>query len=154
MQTKTIVSDSTDIIRVTTLREGDAYRRLVKKVSYSDERTLALGIVTGLLNNGEEQVITATEVTLADGYQATPDIKQVVLSGDADLVLFPLTKDEYAEFFRQAKRAATRAVERATKEAAEKHSDLHAIEVLEDRLADGVLTMAEGHTIEQAPEGA
>ena len=116
MKTETFVKDSTDIIRVISLSEGDAYRRLVKK-GYGDDRQLAYGIVTGAMSNGEETVITATEVTLNDGYGSTPEIKQVTFAGDQDLVIFAAPIEDIREFMHQANRAQARKVEESEKAA-------------------------------------
>ena len=147
MKTETFVKDSTDIIRVISLSEGDAYRRLVKKHSYSEERTLAYGIVTGAMSNGEETVITATEVTLTDTSYGTPEIRQVTFAGDQDLVIFAAPIEDIREFMHQANRAQHRKMEEAEKAAQKANADKHQLETVLDRIIEGAVRPAEHQVI-------
>lgn len=147
MKTETFVKDSTDIIRVISLSEGDAYRRLVKKTSYSEDRQLAYGVVTGALSNGEETVITATEVTLDDGYSSTPTIKQVTFAGDQDLVIFAAPIEDIREFMHQANRAQIRKMDEAEKAAQKARDDKYQLEVVLDRIVEGAVRPAEHQVI-------
>lgn len=153
MKTQTFVKDSTDIIRVISLSEGDAYRRLVKRGYGSEERQLAYGIVTGTMSNGEETVITATEVTLADTYSATPTIKQVTFAGDQDLVIFAAPIEDIREFMHQVNRAQSQALESAEKALQKANADKYQLEVVLDRIVEGAVRPAQAEVIEQKPQG-
>lgn len=147
MKTETFVKDSTDIIRVISLSEGDAYRRLVKKHNYSEDRTLAYGVVTGAMSNGEETVITATEVMLGDGYGAAPEIRQVTFAGDQELVIFAAPIEDIREFMHQANRAQARKMEEADKAAQKANADKFQLETVLDRIVEGAVRPAEHQVI-------
>lgn len=146
MKTETFVKDSTDIIRVISLSDGDAYRRLVKK-GYSDDRQLAYGIVTGTMSNGEETVITATEVTLSDTYSSTPSIKQVTFAGDQDLVIFAAPIEDIREFMHQANRAMAEELVRKEDAAKKANADKFQVETVLDRIVEGAVRPAEHQVI-------
>lgn len=125
MQTQTLIKDTATVARVTQLEEGDAYRRLIPKDSYNESR-IALGLVTGVLNNGESVAITALEITKGR-YSSEAEIKTKVFEATNDLALFPADADEVQNILADARRAADRAVESARKslrEAEEKESEL------------------------------
>lgn len=125
MQTQTLIKDTATVARVTQLEEGDAYRRLIPKTTY-DEAQVALGLVTGVLNNGETVAITALEITKSR-YGATPEVKQQVFEATNDLALFPVDEEETLNIVADARRAAERSVESARKalrEAEEKEAEL------------------------------
>lgn len=143
MKTETFVKDSTDIIRVISLSDGDAYRRLVKKGYSGDDRQLAYGIVTGTMSNGEETVITATEVTMNDGYSMTPAIKQVTFAGDQDLVIFAAPIEDIREFMHQANRAMAEDVERKEEASRKANADKYQVETVLDRIVEGAVRPAE-----------
>lgn len=147
MKTETFVKDSTDIIRVISLSEGDAYRRLVKKGYSGDDRQLAYGIVTGAMSNGEETVITATEVTLNDTYTSTPTIKQVTFAGDQELVIFAAPIEDIREFMHQANRAMAEDVDRKEEAAKKANADKFQVETVLDRIVEGAVRPAEHQVI-------
>lgn len=143
METRTLIKDTATVARVTQLEEGDAYRRLIPKDSYNESR-IALGLVTGVLNNGESVAITALEITKGR-YSVEAEIKQKVFEATNDLALFPVDEEEVQNILADARRSADRSVESARKslrEAEEKEAEL-------DRVAD-LIRAASAHQIQDA----
>lgn len=92
MQTRNFIKDTTQILRVVELGEGDVYKRLIPKSAYREAK-LRFGIVTSTLNNGEHTVLTAIEVRNEDESHLPP-VGTEVFDTEADLILFPATRDE------------------------------------------------------------
>ena len=110
METRTLIKDTATVARVTALIEGDTYRRLIPKSTYESTR-IAVGVVTGVLNNGEQVAITALEVK--EGYGSEVEVK--VFDAETDLALFPADHDEALEILAAAQDYQRRSVERAEK---------------------------------------
>lgn len=110
MQTRTLIKDTATVARVTELTEGDTYRRLIPKSTYESTK-IAVGVVTGVLNNGESLAITALEVK--EGYGSEVEVK--VFDADQDLALFPADHTEVLEILGSAQNYQRSAVERAEK---------------------------------------
>lgn len=110
METRTLIKDTATVARVTQLTEGDTYRRLIPKTAYQSTK-IAVGVVTGVLNNGETLALTTLEV--AEGYGSEVEIK--VFDGDNDLALFPADHTEVLEILSGAQRYQRTAVESAEK---------------------------------------
>lgn len=134
METRTLIKDTATVARVTQLEEGDAYRRLIPKDTYSEPK-IALGLVTGVLNNGETIAITALEIT-KDRYSADAKVKTRVFEATNDLALFPVDADEVQNILAEARRQAERSVASARKslrEAEEKEAELsHVADMIAD----------------------
>ncbi len=111
MDTKHLVQASATAITITTLREGDVYKRLEK--DYSGYK-INFGIVTSVLFNGTDAAITAVEYASAysDGYK----IESKVFGGDVELLIFHATKEEIESHLADLKRSAESAVRKAEKE--------------------------------------
>ena len=110
METRTLIKDTATVARVTALIEGDTYRRLIPKSTYEPTK-IAVGVVTGVLNNGEQVAITALEVK--EGYGSEVEVK--VFDAETDLALFPADHAEALEILAAAQDHQRRAVERAEK---------------------------------------
>lgn len=110
METRTLIKDTATVARVTALIEGDTYRRLIPKSTYESTK-IAVGVVTGVLNNGEAVAITALEVK--EGYGSEVEVK--VFDAETDLALFPADHDEALEILAAAQDSQRRSVERAEK---------------------------------------
>lgn len=134
MQTKTLIKDTAQVARVHQLAEGDAYRRLMPKDSYRDAQ-MALGVVTGILNNGESIALTALEV--APGrFGGDAEVKEKVFEASDDLALFPVNDEETEVILSQARATAERSVttaEKSLRDARDKHDQL---EALADRITE------------------
>ena len=111
MQTQTLIKDTATVARVTQLTEGDTYRRLIPKSTYEGTK-IAVGVVTGVLNNGETIALTALEVK--EGYGSEVEVK--VFDAETDLALFPADHTEVLEILAAAQDFQRRAVERAERE--------------------------------------
>jgi hypothetical protein len=74
------VKASAQIITITELSEGDVYQRL------DGSSDLRYGLVTQVLNNGEDAVIQALEVK-SDYFGPKPEVK--TFGTDADVKIFP-----------------------------------------------------------------
>jgi len=111
LDTKHLVKASATAITITTLREGDVYKRLEK--DYSGYK-INFGIVTSVLFNGEDAAITAVEYSsnYSDGYK----IDSKVFGGDVELLIFHATKEEIESHLADLKRSANAAVSKAEKE--------------------------------------
>lgn len=110
MKTQTLVQDSAQIVRVVTLAEGDIYKRVDNKSTYSEAK-LSFGVVTSIMNNGESVAVTALEVQF-DGYNSA-SVRNRVFTADEDLQLFPATRGELLAHREDVMRAMRRAKESA-----------------------------------------
>lgn len=86
MQTKQIVQSSANVIRITKLVKGDVYKRFEQN---SDDTYF--GIVTDVLNDGINTIITATEYRKS---WSSINVSNKVIRGTQDFILFPATPDE------------------------------------------------------------
>jgi hypothetical protein len=111
MQTKTLIKDSAEVVRIVTLEPGDVYKRLVK-AAYAESFTIRIGIVQDVLSNGEQSAITALEFKPSYA-SVTPEI--VVFSGDEDVALFVATPAEVDVFFAEVEAESQRQVSAARK---------------------------------------
>lgn len=115
METRTLIKDSATVARVTQLQEGDAYRRLIPKTPYQPPK-MAVGVVTGVMNNGETVAITALEVDEANRYGASSPVKQQIFEADSDLALFPVVDGEVQEILADAQTEMRERVETKRRE--------------------------------------
>lgn len=86
MQTKQIVQSSANVIRITKLVKGDIYKRFEQN---SDDTYF--GIVTDVLNDGINTIITATEYRKS---WSSINVSNKVIRGTQDFILFPATPDD------------------------------------------------------------
>lgn len=114
MQVKTLIQPSAAIVRVTEVAPGNVYKRL-DKPSYGDER-LVFGVVTDVMNNGEQAVIVALEFVPV-GYSTTFTATIRTFNGDGEVALFPATPDEFKVALREAADVQYRAVSAAQADA-------------------------------------
>lgn len=145
MQTQTIIKDTAVVARVTALEEGSVYRRLIPKEHYESAQ-VALGIVTGVLNNGETVAITALEIQKSR-YGGEAEVKERVFEAENDLALFPANDDETQLILAEARLAAERNIataEKSLRDAREKHEKLESVS---DRISAGAQAVTEGGTV-------
>lgn len=152
MQTQTIIKDTAVVARVNSLEVGDAYRRLVPKSTYQESR-MVLGIVTGVMNNGETVALTALEI---DSDYSGSRIVQKVFEADDDLALFPVNDDETQVILEEARRAGERAIVQAEKSLREARERFDALEGVTERIASAQLRQlrkdADARAIEDTPQ--
>jgi hypothetical protein len=120
MQTKTLIKDSAEVVRIITLEPGDVYKRLVATPYGDGKHTIRIGIVQDVLSNGEQSAITALEFKPSYASVA-PEI--VVFAGDEDVALFTATPAEIDTFFAEVEAEAQRQVT-ATRTALGKAEDI------------------------------
>ena len=87
MQTQSIVRASAQAITITTLTQGDVYKRLIEQSYSADKYRAVIGIVQSVDFNGEDAMISALEVS--DG-----KVEMKVFGNDADLKIFSVSTDE------------------------------------------------------------
>lgn len=87
MQTQSIVRASAQTITITTLTQGDVYKRLIEQSYSADKYRAVVGIVQSVDFNGEDAMISALEVS--DG-----KVEMKVFGNDADLKIFSVSTDE------------------------------------------------------------
>lgn len=133
MKVNTIVRAAGEIVRVAELRSGDVYKRLQKK--YTDEYVMRFGYVTDVMMNGETAVLVAVEFTPPEYGSGTvaPEIK--TFHGDADLMLYPATPEEYMTSIDAAIAVQVREVEKSEQELATKRSVLDRMRAVTSALA-------------------
>ena len=125
METKQIVQASANVIRITKLVKGDIYKRF-------DDNYVYLGIVENIYNDGSNAIIESTEYR---NYYSSLEVKQNILRGDKDYVLFPATLDDFNLEFDEMERSLTRKIDDAEKTIKETQK---AIEITRS-LRDGTL---------------
>jgi hypothetical protein len=101
MQVSSIIQPAATVIRVTEVKPGDVYQRLVKATYSGDKDKVVFGMVMSVLVNGEDAAITAIEFTppMYAGF-IEPEVK--VFSGGTDVALFPATVEEWDTHMRGA----------------------------------------------------
>lgn len=112
MRTETLVRASADIIRITTLNEGDVYKRLADK-DYTGNYKALFGIVQSVDFNGVDTLISAIEFDSDFNGIGAP--KHKVFGADADLKLFATSLDEVNLHLDDVEKVSAAAVETATK---------------------------------------
>lgn len=111
MRTQTLVQASADIVTITTLRQGDVYKRLeVNASGYGEKYVLNFGVVTDVLHNGEDSVISALEFEVS-WTGVTPKLK--TFGTDSDLKLFDATPEEVRQHFGEVRDSTAKAVRAA-----------------------------------------
>ena len=90
MQIKKLVEAGATITRISTLAEGDLYKRAV--IDGTDTE-IHIGRVTAILSNGETIVVSALEA-YTGRYSSAPTVKSVAFQGNEDVTVFPLTDVE------------------------------------------------------------
>lgn len=108
METRTLVQGSAQIVRITSLKKGDVYKRL-ETTSYSSPK-LFFGTVTDVLNNGEQSSIIALEY---DSSYSSVEVNTKVFASDTELALFAADPREYADHLDKLEEAAKRAAKNA-----------------------------------------
>lgn len=122
MQTKTLIEASAEVLTITRLKAGDVYKRIAPP-TYSGDPALKLGVVTSVMNNGEDSAFTSLELTPT---YAGITAETKVFTAGMDLVIFPATPDEIQVHCTDAQRGADKAVQ----EAAEKLNSARATQAL------------------------
>lgn len=133
MDTQTIIQASAQVVTITNLKAGDAYKRFQEN-SYGDD-AIQFGVVQDVMHNGTDAAFTAFEF---DGYTAEAKLK--VYKAGADLAMFAATPDEIRTQIESVVAAAQRRLKdaRDVVEKAERVVEL-AVNVYSS-ISDGALT--------------
>jgi hypothetical protein len=104
VQTQQLIEASAEIITITRLKAGDVYKRLFDG-GYGTNRLTELryGVVTEVLNNGEDGAIVAIEMN--PGYNAVT-VEQKVYESGANVALFAATPEEIYAHQNEIEKAA------------------------------------------------
>lgn len=86
-----LIQTSAEVITILHLKKGDVYQRLEE---YSNEVEMRYGVVTGVLNNGTDAVITALEIG-KNRYESTVGVKQQVFKTGESPKIFSTTVEEF-----------------------------------------------------------
>lgn len=87
METKQAIQTSANVIRITSIKAGDVYKRFDE--SY-DDRTY-YGVVKNVHNDGQKAIIESVEYCYR--YNSL-DVSHKVLRGEKDYILFPASPEE------------------------------------------------------------
>jgi len=112
MQVQNIIQPAATIIRITEVKPGDVYQRLVKATYSGDKDKVVFGMVMSVLVNGEDAAITAIEFT-APMYGGTMEPEIKVFANGTDMALFPATVKEWNTHMSGALAKQTKEVEKA-----------------------------------------
>ena len=130
MEIKSIIKPQASQTRITTLEEGDIYRRVGKRSTYETGYTLYFGKVTGIMVNPDDGDSAITALEVSESGMGTLSVKTVVHDGSSDLSLYPVDREEFVTFLENARpevertvRTAEQTLEKAQRDA-EKFTDV------------------------------
>lgn len=106
MQTKQAIQTSANVVRITSIKPGDVYKRFEENY---DDKTF-FGLVKNVHNDGEKCIVEATEFIYR---YSTLDVQHKVLMGEKDYILFPSSPDELDLTLEEAKKSELRKIEKA-----------------------------------------
>lgn len=107
MKTANLIQAEANVVRITSLHEGDVVKILEK--DYADKYKTIFGVVTALYNSGEKSYVELT--TYEKSYsEVKGDIK--IYAGDVDLNIFPATVEEVQNHLKEALQDIERSLER------------------------------------------
>lgn len=112
MQVSNIIQPAATIIRITEVKPGDVYQRLVKGTYSGDTDKVVFGMVMSVLVNGEDAAITAIEFT-APMYSGSIEPQVKVFANGTDVALFPATVKEWNAHMSGALAKQAKEVEKA-----------------------------------------
>jgi hypothetical protein len=112
MQVQNIIQPAATIIRITEVKPGDVYQRLVKATYSGDKDRVLFGMVMAVLVNGEDAAITAIEFT-PPMYGGTTEPEVKVFANGTDMALFPATVEEWDTHMRGAISKQVKEVEKS-----------------------------------------
>ena len=94
MITQNLIQANATVVTIRTFKENDVYVRLLDGVQHNEDNQMVYGIVTGVLLNGEDVVITATEF-VKEQWQSTVKLVERVFKTGADIRVFATTKEKF-----------------------------------------------------------
>jgi hypothetical protein len=106
MQTQSIVRASAQAVTITTLTQGDIYKRLVEEQWTTNKYRAVIGIVQSVDFNGDDAMISALEISEGK-------VESKVFGNDSDLKLFAVSKDEATVLVDDQRKSVEQRVESA-----------------------------------------
>ena len=97
METRQIIQNSANVVRITHLKKGDVYKR-IDEATYGGP-SIYYGVVIELLNDGTKTFIETLEYKKDYG-QVTAEVK--VFAGDNDVSIYPASPDEVRHYLSDA----------------------------------------------------
>jgi len=93
METKNLIQQSANVIRLTNLKIGDVYKRVDTQYSSTE---IYYGVITDIMNDGENSFIEALEYT-----KSYSDVKATIkiFEGTKDVSIFPARIIDIKEYF-------------------------------------------------------
>jgi hypothetical protein len=110
VRTSTLVQATADVVTIVSLRRGDVYKRL-EESQYGGGTQLHFGVVTDVMHNGTDAVITALEFPM--DYSGAPTPKLKTFGTSADLRLFAAQPEEVRQHFGEVMDGSRRALNTA-----------------------------------------
>lgn len=135
MNIETLVKANANHVRVTQLSEGDVYKRLSETYGRPE---LKLGVVTGILSNGDTTVVTALEFD--DSYTSSERVKEYVMKSGENVAIFPATPEEIEVVTDRITDRAKDDVANARQALERKQDQQRRIADLMDRIGSGALS--------------
>lgn len=111
MRASTLVQATADVVTILSLRRGDVYKRLEESSYGAEKWSLQFGVVTDVMHNGEDAVISALE--FPQDWSGAPTPKLKTYGTGADLKLFAAQPEEVREHFRDLLEGSRREVAKA-----------------------------------------
>lgn len=108
--TQNFVQASARVVTITELAEGDVYQRLIESPHSNDQ--LRFGLVTSVLNNGQDVVIQAMEIK-EDYSGIKPEI--VTFGTNKEVSIFPADRNALAVHLEEARKSSERSLDSAQK---------------------------------------
>lgn len=97
MKTANLIQAETNILKITSLHEGDTVKILEKE--YNDRYKTTYGVVTALYNTGEKSFV---EFSLYEKSYSKIEAKIMVYDGSTDLNIFPANPTEVQIYLQEA----------------------------------------------------
>ena len=106
METRQAIQSTANVVRITTIKTGDVYKRF--DANYDDR--VFFGLVTQVHNDGKNTIIEATEYRYS---YSSLEVDYKVLRGEKDYILFPSSPEELNLELDKAKNSSKRKLEEA-----------------------------------------
>lgn len=125
----TVIKQAAEISVITSISAGDIYKRL-ETPSYGGPRVV-LGIVTDVLQNGEQAAVTAIEFIPPEYGAVEP--KMVTFAGDAEVSIYPVARQEFVSLIAALEERQASIVETAERDLTRKSGVLNQIRSLQQQ---------------------
>lgn len=107
MKTQTAIQSSANVIRITSVKAGDVYKRFADS-DYDDK--VYYGVVKSVHNDGEKAIIEAVEYCYK---YSDISVEYKIINGTKDVTIFPSSPDELNLELEKARKAQVKKIEAA-----------------------------------------